>query len=350
MRIERIARHAAALTLLSGLFAPHLAYTQGTSTAGPAVTAPAPSTSASSPGGPPARAAAASGAQVRRPAQQRFESPDAAVSALVEAVRAEDRPRILRVLGPGGRQVIDSGDRQIDGEARARFLAAYERGHEIEFDGEGRATLLLGEERWPLPFPLVRGDAGRWRFDTAAGVQEYLDRQVGQNELDVLKVMDAYVQAQREYAKRDYTKNGLLEYAQRIVSSEGQRDGLYWPPVAGEPPSPMGARFALAALGRWRGTDDDPQPFHGYYFRPLTAQGRHAPGGAYDYLVNGHQIGGFALVAWPAQWGVTGVMTFMVNHDGVVYSRNLGPQTPQRVARIERFDPGPGWKREPASP
>jgi len=151
-------------------------------------------------------------------------------------------------------------------------------------------------------------------------------------------------------SRRDDTENGLLEYAQRIVSSEGQRDGLYWPVAAGEPPSPIGARFALAALGRWRGTDDAPQPFHGYCFRPLTAQGPHAPGGAYDYRVKGHQIGGFALLAWPAQWGVSGIMTFIVNHDGVVHSRNFRPQTPQRIQRIQCFDPGPSWKREAPAP
>jgi len=284
------------------------------------------------------------------PAQLRFDSAQAAVSALVEAARADDRKRVLAVLGAGGRRVVESGDSQIDAQTRARFLAAYERRHEIEAEGPRRATLLLGEEQWPLPFPLVKDKHSRWRFDTAAGVQEYLDRQVGENELDVLKVMDAYVQAQREYAQRDYTHNGLLEYAQRIVSSEGQRDGLYWPVAAGEKPSPMGARFALAALGHWRGSDDAPQPFHGYYFRPLTAQGPHARGGAYDYLVNGHQIGGFALLAWPAQWGVSGIMSFVVNHDGVVYQRNFGPQTQHRVERIERFDPGAGWVRESALP
>lgn len=328
MRIDRFAPRAAAAWFLAGALV----------TVPPAAQAQAST--------PAATGAAAAG----RHMQRLFESPEAAVSALVQAARTEDRARVLEVLGPGGRQVVTSGDPQIDAEARARLLAAYERAHRIEFQGARRATLLLGEEQWPLPFPLVSDGRGRWRFDTAAGVQEYLDRQVGQNELDVLKVMDAYVQAQQEYVQRDYTDNGLLEYAQRIVSGEGRRDGLYWPTAAGEKPSPMGARFALAALGRWRGTDDAPQPFHGYYFRALTAQGPHARGGAYDYLVNGHQIGGFALLAWPAQWGVTGIMTFVVNQDGIVYSRNLGPQTQRRAERIQRFDPGPGWRREAAAP
>jgi hypothetical protein len=339
MRIDRFAPQAAlaAFLVAAGIASalPPPANAQA------AAAAPAPS-------GPSAQPAAAkAAAKPTRPrVQLRFDSPEAAVSALVEAARAEDRERVFAVLGPGGRKVVESGDPQIDSETRYRFLAAYERGHGIEAQGEQRAILLLGEEQWPLPFPLVKDRDGLWRFDTVAGVQEYLDRQVGQNELDVLKVMDAYVQAQREYVQRDYSENGLLEYAQRIVSSEGKRDGLYWPTAAGEPPSPMGARFALAALGRWRGTDDAPQPFHGYFFRPLTGQGPHARGGAYDYIVKGHQIGGFALMAWPAKYGVSGIMTFIVNHDGVVYSRDFGPQTAQRVERIQRFDPGPQWKRE----
>jgi Protein of unknown function (DUF2950) len=163
----------------------------------------------------------------------------------------------------------------------------------------------------------------------------------------VLAVLDTYVQAQREYVQRDRTRNGLLEYAQRIVSSEGQRDGLYWPVAAGEPPSPMGARFALATLGPYRGTDDAPQPFHGYYFRPLTSQGPTAAGGAYDYVVKGHQIGGFAMIATPARYGVSGVMTFIVNHDGVVFAKDLGRDSAAVAARISRFDPGAGWRREP---
>lgn len=345
MRIARFASHAAVIAFaLAGTLAGTASQAVQAQTA-----AGTPSASSSE------RPAAAVGGETRRPrdntrrSQLRFDSPEAAAQALIDAARTEDRSRVLAVLGRGGRRVVDSGDPQIDSETRARLLAAYDREHRIEMEGERRATLLVGENHWPLPFPLVTDRDGRWRFDTVAGVQEYLDRQVGQNELAVHEVLNAYVQAQREYAQRDYTENGFLEYAQRIVSSEGRRDGLYWPVAAGEKPSPIGARFALAALGRWRGTDDAPQPFHGYYFRPLTSQGPHARGGAYDYLVKGHQIGGFALLAWPAHWGVSGIMTFIVNHDGVVYRRNFGPQTAQRVARIERFDPGPNWTREEAA-
>ena len=178
--------------------------------------------------------------------------------------------------------------------------------------------------------------------------RQYLDRQIGANELAVVAVMDTYVQAQREYVLRDRNRNGLLEYAQRMVSSEGQRDGLYWPAPAGEPPSPMGARFALAQLGPYRGSDDAPQPFNGYYFRPLTGQGAGAAGGAYDYIVKGRQIGGFALIATPARYGVSGLMSFIVNHDGVVFSKNLGADTAAVAARITRFNPDTGWKREEA--
>lgn len=280
-----------------------------------------------------------------RPAQLSFESPQAAADALVDAVRQGEPKRLAAVLGPGARRVIDSGDAQADEQTRARFLAAHAQGLRLEAGETNSVLMLLGEAEWPVPFPIVKASS-RWRFDTRAGLRQYLDRQIGANELDVLRVLDTYVEAQREYVLRDRTRNGLLEYAQRFVSSEGQRDGLYWPVPAGEPPSPMGARFAAAGLGRYRGTDDEPQPFHGYYFRKLTAQGPHAAGGAYNYMVKGHLIGGFALIATPARWGVSGVMSFIVNHDGVVFSRNLGRDTSAIAARISRFDPGPGWMRE----
>jgi Protein of unknown function (DUF2950) len=279
--------------------------------------------------------------------QATFETPRAAVDALVAAVKAGDNAPIAKVLGPGAGRVLNSGDPQLDAKARADFLRVQEQNAILEADGDTRATLLLGPNYWPLPFQLVKAGA-RWRFDTTGGLQQYLDRQIGANELAVMAVLDTYVQAQREYVLRDRNRDGLLEYAQRIVSSEGQRDGLYWPVDAGQPPSPMGARFALASLGPYRGTDDAPEPFHGYYFRPLTAQGASAAGGAYDYIVKGKQIGGFAMIATPARQGVSGVMTFIVNHDGVVFSKNLGRDSAAAAARITRFDPGAGWQRETA--
>lgn len=288
--------------------------------------------------------AAAAGA---RAPQLSFETPQAAVDALVAAVRAGTPGPIAQVLGSGAGRVLHSGDPALDARARKEFLDAYQQSAAIEAEGDARASLVIGPNQWPLPFPIVRVGA-RWRFDTQVGVRQYLDRQIGANELAVLAVMDTYVQAQREYVLRDRNRNGLLEYAQRMVSSEGQRDGLYWPAAAGEPPSPMGARFALAHLGPYRGSDDAPQPFNGYYFRPLTGQGASAAGGAYDYIVKGRQIGGFALIATPARYGVSGLMSFIVNHDGVVFSKNLGADTAAVAARITRFNPDTGWKREEA--
>lgn len=282
-----------------------------------------------------------------KPAQATFETAKAAVDALVAAVKSNANGPIATVLGPGAGKVLDSGDAQLDAKARSDFLVAQQQNSVLEADGDTRATLLIGANYWPVPFQLVRSGE-RWHFDTRAGLQQYLERQIGANELAVLAVLDTYVQAQREYVQRDRTRNGLLEYAQRMVSSEGQRDGLYWPVAAGEAASPMGARFALASLGRYRGTDESPQPFNGYYFRPLTAQGPSAVGGAYDYIVKGHQIGGFAMIATPARYGVSGVMSFIVNHDGVVFSKNLGRETAAVTARMTRFNPDAGWRRESA--
>lgn len=289
--------------------------------------------------------APAAKAGAARPAQASFESTKAAVEALVAVVKGGDNAAIAAVLGPGAGRVLRSGDAQIDAQARSDFLVAQQQNSVVEADGDSRANLLIGPNSWPVPFPLVKSGE-RWRFDTRAGLQQYLDRQIGANELAVLAVLDSYVQAQREYVLRDHSRNGLLEYAQRMVSSADQRDGLYWPVATGERPSPMGARFALANLGPYRGTDDAPQPFHGYYFRPLTGQGPHADGGAYDYIVKGHQIGGFALIATPARQGVSGLMSFIVNHDGVVFSKKLGRDSTAAAARISRFDPEASWKRE----
>ncbi|MCV2371067.1 DUF2950 domain-containing protein [Roseateles oligotrophus] len=284
-------------------------------------------------------------AAAKRPAQLRFATPEAAAEALYAAVQAGDEARVVAIMGRGAGKVIDSGDAHEDLLNRAISMSAYQRGHVIEFEGTRRATLLLGETNWPFPFPLVQ-EKSQWRFDTKAGLRQFLDRQIGANELNVMPVMLAYVQAQQEYVRRDRTHNGLLEYAQRMVSSEGQHDGLYWPPEEGKALSPMGARFALASLGRWRGTDDEPEPLHGYYFRPLQSQGPNAKGGAYDYLVGEHQIGGFALLATPARYGVSGVLSFIVNHDGVVYSKNLGRETTAIAEQINSYDPDKSWKRE----
>ena len=207
-------------------------------------------------------------------------------------------------------------------------------------------SLEIGQQAWPFPIPLVKVSNG-WQFDSQAGVEELLTRRIGGNELDVLRVLRAFVQAQREYASRDRDGDAVLEYAQRIAGSPGRLDGLYWPVELNGEISPLGplAAFAHAEGYYWKrvASGDAPQPFHGYLFRVLTRQGRHAPGGKHDYLINGNMIAGFAFVAWPAEYGESGVMTFIVNQQGRVYQRDLGPDTFKRVRKMKAYDPDPGW-------
>jgi len=280
------------------------------------------------------------------PAQRSFASAEEAASALISAVKSEDRRAILAVLGPGSEQWVWSGDPVADRAAGERFVQAYEQKHGMETKGEGQATLTLGADDWPFPFPLVKTAAG-WRFATEQGKEEVLARRIGANELAVINVMLAIVDAQRDYASADHNRDGVREYARKLASSPGQQDGLYWPTAPGQPPSPLGAWVTAAAKeGYQQGTG--PAPFHGYMFRALQGQGSNAKGGALDYVVQGHMIGGFAVVAYPAKYGVSGVMTFMVNHDGVVYQKDLGRQTATRASAMTRFDPGPGWTAIPA--
>lgn len=281
-----------------------------------------------------------------RAVQLSFDTPQQAGAALVDAARHKDKAQLRRVLGPGAGRVIASGDPAQDEATRQAFLTAAEQATFAEASGEDRAVLLLGNVAWPLPFPLVRDAGQRWHFDTRAGLQEFLDRQIGANELAAIQVVRAYVDAQREYVLRDRNRNGLLEYAQRLISSPGQRDGLYWPGGTDQPDSPLGAAIAAAEARKLPGLADSPQPLHGYFFRVLKAQGAGAPGGALSYLVGNRMIGGFALVAWPARWGVSGVVSFTVNHEGVVYSRNLGKDTARIAAAMTSFDPQPGWEAE----
>jgi hypothetical protein len=279
--------------------------------------------------------------------QEHFATPEAAVEVLVAALRGGEQKAMLAVLGPDATRLVDSGDAVADREARERFVSAYEQKHTIEMSGETRAVLELGDDGWPMPIPIVKDDAG-WRFDTKAGEQEILDRRIGRNELSAIQSCLAYVDAQREYYERDPDKSGLLHYAARIASTKGKRDGLYYPTGAGEPESPLGALFATTRTeGYKKGKAGRPTPYHGYYFRVLTAQGPHAKGGAYDYMAKGKLLGGFALVAYPATWGTSGVMTFLVNHEGVVYEKDLGPKTAALAQAMKRFDPDSTWKAVP---
>jgi len=278
------------------------------------------------------------------PAQRSFASPEEASAALAQAVRAGDKTALVAILGPGSNQWISSGDAEADRAASERFVRQFDEKHSISADGDARATLTLGSDDWPFAFPLVRAGQ-RWRFDTEAGKEEMLARRIGQNELAVINVMLAIVDAQREYASADHNKDGVREYASKLKSSPGKQDGLYWPTANGEPPSPLGPLVVQAASEGYasKGSNDESRTYHGYHFRLLTGQGAHAKGGAFDYIVRGHMIGGFAAVAYPARYENSGVMTFIVNHEGVVYQRDLGPDTAAKARAITRFDPGPGW-------
>lgn len=289
----------------------------------------------------------ASGSSAAPATSTRFSSPEAAVAALVQAVRASDTATLLRVLGPDARALIASGDDVADRQSRERFVRSYDEAHRLAEVRPGTLVLTVGKDEWPMPIPLVQ-DAAGWWFDTARGREEILNRRIGRNELNAAQVCLAYVDAQREYYVRDPDGDALLQYAQRFRSTPGKRNGLYWDTQPGEPPSPLGALVARAEAEGYpvkRPSGGPRIPYWGYYYRIVKAQGPHAPGGAYDYVVRGNMIGGFALVAYPAEYGASGVMTFIVSHDGVVYQKDLGPGTAATARALTHFDPDPTWSR-----
>jgi len=274
-------------------------------------------------------------------AQQRFGTPDEAVTALVTASKADDRAGVLRILGPGSEDIVSSGDPVADAGARKRVIDAYDAKHQVVMEGDDKASLVIGNEEWPFPIPLVRAD-GRWYFDTVAGRDEILFRRIGRNELSAIQVSLAYVDAQEDYADKGVAGNGV--YAQRIISAVGKKDGLYWPAEAGGDESPLGELAAAAAAEGYR-VGGGRMPYHGYYFKVLTRQGPSAPGGLIDYVVNGKMVGGFALIAYPAQYGNSGVMTFLVNHQGIVYEKDLGPNSARLASATTEFNPDSSWQR-----
>jgi Protein of unknown function (DUF2950) len=276
-------------------------------------------------------------------AQEQFGTPEVAVEALVAAARSGDERAILKVLGPEGQPIVSSGDPVADSNIRQDFVSAYDAKHAIEMEGDGTQTLVIGNDDWPFPIPLVN-QGGQWQFDTLAGLDEILRRRIGRNELSAIQVSLAYVEAQNEYASLDPAGLGRGVYAQRIVSRPRKKDGLYWPSASGEEPSPLGELAAQAAAEGYK-PGGTPIPYHGYYYRILTRQGPAASGGAYDYLVKGKMIGGFALVAYPAEYGNSGIMTFMVNQDGNVFQKDLGPRTAKLVRKINAFSPDDSWTR-----
>jgi hypothetical protein len=272
-------------------------------------------------------------------AQQTFKSPDEAVESLVAALRAKDDKTLTTIFGPGSGEIILPGDAVDNENVRRAFLLAYDARHLTRIDGN-KATLLIGDD-YPFSIPIAKsGDT--WSFDLAAGREELLARRIGRNENAAIQVCLAYVDAQNEYA--GMTKvGGLSVYAQRLISSPGTKNGLYWPTSADEPPSPMGEAVAIASLRGYRVGSGE--PYHGYRYKILTRQGAKAPGGDHDYVVNGKMIGGFALVAWPAQYGNSGVTTFMVNHDGEVFEKDLGNATSKLAPEISSFNPDGSWKK-----
>jgi hypothetical protein len=281
-------------------------------------------------------------------AQRTFATPEAGVQALIDAIRQRDRNALESILGPGSRQVIESGDPVADAEAREDFLVAYDAKSNLVAVNASTRTLQVGEDDWPLPIPLVRR-GNTWRFDLAAGREELINRRIGRNETNAIEASLAFVDAQQEYASEDRDSDMILEYAQRFFSAPGLTDGLYWPTLEGQEESPLGPLFAEARADGYRLETAAPgSGYYGYRYRILTSQGPDAMGGAYDYIVGGNMISGVGMIASPIQYGVSGVMSFIVNHDGVVYQKDLGPETDRAAAAITVFDPDNTWQRVPA--
>jgi hypothetical protein len=275
-------------------------------------------------------------------AQQRFSTPEAAVDALAKAARSGDGKTIVSILGPGSADLVSSGDPVADANRRQEYLAAYDAGHRIVTEAGKGATLIVGPNDWPFPIPMVQRD-GQWIFDVAAGREEILARRIGENELSTMKALLAYYDAQNDYADMFKNKSGQAVYAQRVVSSPGKKDGLYWPTSGNEQPSPLGEAVAAATQRGYR--PGAGEPFFGYYYKVLTRQGPAAPGGAIDYIAKGDMIGGFAAVAYPAEYGNSGIMTFMINHNGDIYEKDLGDNTAQAASRITSFNPDHTWRK-----
>ena len=280
-------------------------------------------------------------------AQQHFKTPEEAAEALVIAAKTGEQA-LLTVFGPDSADIVSSGDPVNDEVQRKKFVAAYDAGHQVERQDDGKATLFVGAKDWPVPVPLVKKSGG-WTFDAAAGRQEILFRRVGRDELETIQSCLAYVDAQNDYAQLMRASTGVATYAQRIVSEPGKKDGLYWPTQPEEEPSPLGEQVADASAQGYKITGER-APYHGYYYKILKRQGPAAHGGAYDYVARGKMIGGFALVAYPAIYRNSGVMTFLVNHEGTVFEKDLGPDTGKLAEAITSFNPDGTWKKVTGEP
>jgi hypothetical protein len=273
------------------------------------------------------------------PAQQTFPTAQEAAAALVDAAEHNDTAALLKLFGPAGKDIVESGDAAEDKASRAEFARLAHEKLQIDPDPGAASAMIvsIGGQEWPFPVPLVQKD-GKWSFDSGRGKVEVLARRIGKNEMTAMEICRGYVEAQFSYSEQDYDKDGILEYAQKIVSSPGKQDGLYWEGATIVPKAFAAAAESSAEAG------GKLEPYHGYYFRVLKAQGPDAMGGAFSYVVKGEMIGGFALVAWPAEYGVSGIHAYIVNHNGVVYEKDLGPSTASLAKQMSRFNPDKSWK------
>jgi len=274
---------------------------------------------------------------------QGFPSADAAANALADAVRKNDQKAIAAMWGANWRDFVPGTDNDVQ-RRRGVFLKNWDESHKLILSGDSKAQIEVGKAGWTLPIPIVK-DGTEWRFDVAAGLKEMVFRRIGHDEASVIQTLLAIVDAQSDYAAEDPMKTGAPAYARRLLSSPGKKDGLYWDAKPGEPQSPLGP-----AVARAQADGQSPDGHYGYYFRLLYAQGAAATGGKRDYVVNGRMIGGFGVIAWPVRYGDTGVMTFIVNQDGVVYQQDLGPQTAEKAGAISSFSPDKGWVKADMTP
>lgn len=276
-------------------------------------------------------------------ARKAFATPADAGDALQAAAKSADQSTLLEVLGPDAKELVSSGDAVQDRNTASAFAAAYEVMHRWRQMGDGSQILLVGADNFPFPIPLKKNETGNWFFDTAAGKEEVLNRRIGRNELSVIDVCRAIADAQTEYFSQPHDGATAKQYAVKFISDPGRQNGLYWKSVNGEPESPLGPLAAFATSEGYRANPDKHLPFHGYYFRMLEGQSAKAVGGAKDYLVGGKMVNGFAVVAYPAQYGNSGVMTFMINQDGVLLQKDLGKNTAEVASAMKVFDPDAGW-------
>ncbi len=276
--------------------------------------------------------------------QKTFANAQDASTALYDAAKAGDKPAMEAVLGASSASILSSGDEVADNNNRDNFIRRYEQMHRWAKEINGNQTLFLGAENWPYPIPLKKDAAGTWYFDSKAGVKEILFRRIGKNELAAIRVCDALADAQKEYFSRTHDGDSVKQYAQKVMSDPGKQNGLYWKVAEGETESPIGPLVAYAAGQGYGGKHDTPQPFHGYYYHILTAQGANVEGGAKSYIVDGKMTGGFAFVAWPAEYRNSGVMTFLVDADGTVYEKDLGPKTADLAKQMTAYNPDKTWK------